>query len=272
VTASVTETTTKLALEGLTVSFGEHRVVEVERLELGVGEILGVAGESGSGKSSMANAVLGLSGYLGATLGGSIRLDGRELVGLPERELREIRGKQIAMIFQNPVATFNPTFAIGDIFRRALRLHGASKSEAKERAVAAMAEVLLPAEILDRYPHEVSGGQAQRTAIALAVALEAELLLADEPTSALDVTVQSEVIEILRRVREQQGLSVLLISHDLAVLGELCERIAVMKDGRVVEQGTTDQVLKRPEHPYTRELIASVLTVETPAAQGAGDA
>jgi peptide/nickel transport system ATP-binding protein len=256
----------KLAIRGLTVAFGGRCVVDVEQLDLAQGEILGVAGESGSGKSSMAAAVLGLTVHQGGVAAGSIALDGQELVGLDEGALREIRGSRIAMIFQNPAATFNPTFRIGDVFLRALRLHGATREEARARAERAMEEVLLTPALLERYPHEISGGQAQRTAIALAVALEAEVLVADEPTSALDVTVQSEIINILRRVREQQDLSVLIISHDLAVLGELCDRIAVMHDGKVVEQGASGQVLHQPAHEYTRELIASIPTLGAHAA------
>jgi ABC-type dipeptide/oligopeptide/nickel transport system ATPase component len=162
------------------------------------------------------------------------------------------------MIFQHPVSAFNPVFRVGDVFIRALRLHGASRAEALERARAALAEVMLARELLRRYPHELSGGQAQRIAVALAVALRAEVLIADEATSALDVTVQAEIVDLLERLREREGIAILFISHDLAVVGQLCDRVAVMQLGRLVETGSTAQVLHAPRDAYTRELIAAV--------------
>jgi peptide/nickel transport system ATP-binding protein len=162
------------------------------------------------------------------------------------------------LIFQHPVSAFNPVFRIGDVFLRALRLHGASRAEAVERARKALAEVLLPNALLERYPHQLSGGQAQRMAVALAVALRAEVLIADEATSALDVTVQAEIVDLLARLRELEGIAILFISHDLAVVGQLCDRVAVMQHGRIVEIGATEQVLHMASDPYTRELIAAV--------------
>lgn len=163
------------------------------------------------------------------------------------------------MIFQSPVPSFNPVFRVGDVFVRALLLHGApSRTEARRRAREALATVLLAPDLLERYPHELSGGQAQRVAIALALALRSEVLLADEPSSALDVTVQAEILELLRKLRGETGMSILFISHDLAVIAELCDRIAVMKDGSVVEEGLAGDVLSEPRHAYTRELVAAV--------------
>ena len=249
----------RLGLRDLHIAFGDREVVRLDRVDLGAGEVLGLAGESGSGKSMTALAITGLAPTMGATVTGSVILDGRELIGLPQSELRHVRGRQIAMIFQNPVSAFNPVFRVGEVMVRTLRLHtGASKGEATEAARGALAKVLLSPDLLGRYPHQLSGGQAQRVAIAIALALDAAVLLADEPTSALDVTVQAEIVEFLRRLRDERGMSVLFISHDLAVLAELCSRIVVMRDGRVVEEGRAAEVLARPEQDYTRELVAAV--------------
>lgn len=250
--------TPRLELADLKIAFGSHVVSDIPHLAIAPGEIVGLAGESGSGKSITAMAVLGLARTVGATVTGSVRLDGLELMGLPDRALREIRGRRIAMIFQSPVGSFNPVFKVGDVFRRALRSHGAPRDEASERMLHALEEVLLSPLLLDRYPHQLSGGQAQRVAIALALALRSEVLLADEPTSALDVTVQAEILDLLRNVREETGMSALFISHDLAVIAELCERIVVMKSGQIVEEGLAREVLTDPRDPYTRELVASV--------------
>jgi peptide/nickel transport system ATP-binding protein len=248
----------RLLLSDLRIMFGSRRAVDLESLRLGAGEIVGLAGESGSGKSMTAMAILGLATHVGATVEGSIRLDGEEIVGAPERRLREIRGKRIAAIFQSPVSAFNPVYRVGEGFIGALRLHGAGVADAKERAETAMREVLLSPDILRRYPHQLSGGQAQRVAIAQTLALRAEVLLADEPTSALDVTVQAEILDSLRRVRDEVGMSILFISHDLAVLAELSDRLAVMQRGVVVESGPTPQVLGDPRDDYTKELVAAV--------------
>jgi peptide/nickel transport system ATP-binding protein len=248
----------KLALRDVEIRFGERRVVAIDELDLAGEEILGLVGESGSGKSMTALAVLGLAETTGASVCGSIRLDGLELAGLSGRALRRVRGERVAMIFQNPVSAFNPVFRVGEIFLRTLRLHGLGRADARERAQAGMRDVLLSPDLLKRYPHQLSGGQAQRVAIALAVALRSEVLLADEPTSALDVTVQAEILELLRGLRDRDGMAILMISHDLAVIGQLCDRTAVMRDGRIVESGATASVLRSPQHPYTRELVAAV--------------
>ncbi|MDR2987583.1 MAG: ABC transporter ATP-binding protein [Nocardiopsaceae bacterium] len=251
-------TTGRLGISDLTVSFGSRRVVSIEELRLGHGEILGLAGESGSGKSMTTLAILGLAHTVGATVSGSITFDGQELTALPEDKLREIRGRRIAAIFQSPSTAFNPVYRVGSIVTKALRLHGASKSEAPDRAAEAMRQVLLSPDLMRRYPSQLSGGQLQRVAIALAIALRSEILLADEPTSALDVTVQAEVLDLLRDLRESIGMSILFISHDLAVVAELCDRVAVMRQGIIVEQGAARGVLSAPADPYTAELLESV--------------
>lgn len=250
--------TARLAISDLAISFGSRRVASIGDLRLGHAEIVGLAGESGSGKSMTTLAILGLASTVGATVNGSITLDGQELTGLSQEAMREIRGRRIAAIFQSPSTAFSPVYRVGTIVTRALRLHGTAKSEASDRAAEAMRQVLLSPDLMRRYPSQLSGGQLQRVAIALAVALRAEILLADEPTSALDVTVQAEVLDLLRDLRESIGMSILFISHDLAVVAELCDRVAVMREGLIVEQGPTSQVLSAPANPYTVELLESV--------------
>jgi peptide/nickel transport system ATP-binding protein len=248
----------KLEIRDLRVLFGDRLAASVAALDVGAGEIVGLAGESGSGKSMTIQAVLGLAGTVGAAVTGSIRLDGTELTGMSPAAIRAVRGRRIAAIFQSPAAAFNPVFRVGVIVTRALRLHGLSGAEARDRAAAAMRSVLLPPELLRRYPAQLSGGQLQRVAIALAIALRAEVLLADEPTSALDVTVQAEVLELLRELRDTRGMAILFVSHDLAVIAELCDRVAIMRSGEVIEQGATQEVIAAPQQDYTRELLAAV--------------
>ena len=248
----------KLQVRDLEVRFGERLAASAAALDVDAGEIVGLAGESGSGKSMTIQAVLGLAGTAGATVTGSIKLDGEELTGMSPARLRAIRGRRIAAIFQSPGQAFNPVFRVGTIVTRTLRLHGLSGAQARERAGAAMRSVLLSPELLRRYPSQLSGGQLQRVAIALAIALRADVLLADEPTSALDVTVQAEVLEVLRELRDSRGMAILFVSHDLAVIAELCDRVAIMRAGEVVEQGRTEQVIAAPRHDYTRELLAAV--------------
>jgi peptide/nickel transport system ATP-binding protein len=248
-----------IEIHDLSIAFGAREVVRLEHLEVGEGEILGLAGESGSGKSMTALAILGLAPTVGATVRGTIRFEGRDLLALSPRELRDVRGRRIAMVFQSPIASFNPVFRVGDLFVRSLLLHGArNRGEARARAEEALRGVLLAPDLLGRYPHQLSGGQAQRVAIALALALRSRVLLADEPTSALDVTVQAEILQLVRALRDERGMSVLFISHDLAVVAELCDRIAVMREGRIVEEGPADDVLRAPRHEYTRALVAAV--------------
>jgi ABC-type glutathione transport system ATPase component len=253
----------RLAIRDLDVRFGDRQVVDIGELSLDDAEIVGLAGESGSGKSMTTLAVLGLAHTVGATVRGSITLDGTELTGLSQQGLREVRGRRIAAIFQSPSMAFSPVFRVGSVVHRALRLHGMTKSEAAEAASRAMRQVLLSPDLLDRYPAHLSGGQLQRVAIAIALALRAEVLLADEPTSALDVTVQAEVLALIRDLREREGMSVLFISHDLAVVAELCDRVAIMRGGRIVEQGPAATVLAAPKDGYTADLLAAVPRIKS---------
>jgi ABC-type glutathione transport system ATPase component len=193
---------------------------------------------------------------VGATVRGSITLEGEELVDAPEKRLRELRGRRIAMIMQSPRGSLNPTMRLGRYFQRTLALHDVDDAETRMRE--ALADVNLDEGVLRRYPHQVSGGQAQRFAIALAVALRAQVLLADEPTSALDVTVQAQVVELLKRLRDEHGTAMLFISHDLAVVGQLSDRVLVMRNGAVVEQGDAQRVLRTPANEYTRALLDAV--------------
>jgi ABC-type glutathione transport system ATPase component len=248
----------KLEIRDLEVRFGDRVVASVADLAVGSGEIVGLAGESGSGKSMTIQAILGLAGTSGAAVTGSIKLDGTELTTLPEAGMRAVRGRRICAIFQSPSLAFNPVFQVGKIVTRTLRIHGLTAAEARDRAAAALRSLLLSPDLLRRYPSQLSGGQLQRVAIAIALALRAEVLLADEPTSALDVTVQAEVLELLRELRDASGMAILFVSHDLAVISELCDRVAIMRAGQVVEQGPASRVISAPQHAYTRELLAAV--------------
>ncbi|MEI6374374.1 MAG: ABC transporter ATP-binding protein [Actinomycetes bacterium] len=247
-----------ISVRDLRVSYGGTVVAHVPGFDLATGQVLGIAGESGSGKSQTALALMGLTRYSGGTVTGSVKLDGVELSTLSSKQWRSVRGRKIAMIMQSPRAALNPTISLGTLFARTLKLHGVPRSERHARMEQALAEVMLDPQILTRYPHEVSGGQAQRFAIALVAALRVDVLIADEPTSALDVTVQSEVIDVLRNLRESHGTAIVFISHDLAVISELADRVMVMRGGEVVEQGLTEQILHEPAEQYTRDLVAAV--------------
>ncbi|HUF50121.1 MAG TPA: ABC transporter ATP-binding protein [Longimicrobiales bacterium] len=227
------------------------------------GEVLGIVGESGCGKSVTSLSIMQLipqpPGELMA--GSSIRFKGEELVGAPERRLREIRGNDIAMIFQEPMTSLNPVFTVGDQIGEALRLHrGVKKSEARARAVEMLQLVGIPnpEERVDTYPHQLSGGQRQRVMIAMALSCDPELLMADEPTTALDVTIQAQILELLADLRKRLGMAVILITHDLGVVAEVCDRVVVMYAGQVVEHGTVEQIFRDPRHPYTEGLLQAV--------------
>lgn len=228
-------------------------------LELTRGEIFGIVGESGSGKSTLANAVMGLLPG-NATVTGSIKVNGREVVGLGDDELRQMRGKEAAMIFQDASASLDPTWPVGDQIAETLRAHRAiSRADAKARAVALMTEMGI-ADAASRYgdvPHRLSGGMRQRIVIAAALANDPQLLIADEPTTALDVTLQAQVLQLIDTLRRQHGTTVLLITHDLGVVAQVCDRVGVMHGGKLLEMGEARRLLSRPGHPYTRALLAA---------------
>ena len=256
-------------VRNLTVSYGDRQVSSMPDLKIWAGECIAVVGESGSGKSTLLQAMLGLLAGTPATTTGTITVDGIDVLRASERRLRSVRGSRVALVMQSPQSSLNPTMRLGTLIRRVLKRHGVTGAEADARIETALASVRLPTAILRRHPGEVSGGQAQRFAIALAVALEAGVIAADEPTSALDVTVQAEVIGVLQRLRAERGLAVVLVSHDLALVSSVADRIIVMKDGQVVDDGDVDHVLYRSETPYTRALIAAVPTLEPMLQPGA---
>jgi oligopeptide transport system ATP-binding protein len=245
---------------------GPVRAVDRLSFSIAAGEALGIVGESGAGKSQTALALLGLQPP-GATVQGSIQFDGQELVGLRERTFNRLRGHRIAMIFQDPMTSLNPYLRVGDQVGEVLRRHrGMSKAQARAECERLFDAVKIPAaaQRVDSYPHELSGGQRQRVMIAIALAGEPELLLADEPTTALDMTVQAQVVGLLEELRHSLGIALLLITHDLGLVGELCDRVLVMYAGREVESGPTPSVLRFPAHPYTRGLLDARPRLDSP--------
>jgi oligopeptide/dipeptide ABC transporter ATP-binding protein len=242
-------------------SEGEAVAVDGVCIHIGEGETLGVVGESGCGKSVTALSIMRLvQSPPGRIAGGTIEFDGRDLLALSENEMREVRGNDIAMIFQEPMTSLNPVFTIGNQISEALILHrGLSKRDARNEAINLLDLVEIPAAALriDDYPHQLSGGMRQRVMIAMALSCSPRLLIADEPTTALDVTIQAQILDLLRSLQEQLGMAMMLITHDLGVVAEQAERVVVMYAGRVIEEGYVDDVLSAPAHPYTRGLLAS---------------
>ncbi len=238
------------------------RAVGGVTLHVEPGECLGIIGESGSGKTVTALSVMGLvASPPGVITGGAIRYRGTDLVGAPYRELRRLRGDRIAYIFQDPLATLHPLFTVGDQIVEAIRVHhDVPRAEAWDRALALLRQVRIPNpdSRAQSYPHELSGGMRQRVGIAMALANEPEIIIADEPTTALDVTVQAQILSLLDDLRRERGLAIIFITHDFGIVGQLCDRVAVMYAGKIVEEGPTAEVLGDPAHPYTLRLIASV--------------
>jgi oligopeptide/dipeptide ABC transporter ATP-binding protein len=256
--------TALLSVEHLTTVFelprGPAPAVDDVSFEIRAGETLGLVGESGSGKSVTALSILRLVQPPGRISGGAIRFNGQNLLTLSERDMQAVRGADIALIFQEPMTALNPVFTIGDQIAETLTVHGrATRRDAKARAVELLRAVRIPdaAARVGDYPHQLSGGMRQRVLIAMAIACKPSLVIADEPTTALDVTIQAEVLDLLREMKDTFHLSLLLITHDLGVIAETADRVAVMYAGRIVETGPVRAVLRDPQHPYTRGLLAS---------------
>jgi peptide/nickel transport system ATP-binding protein len=254
-----------LQVEHLTVTFetAPAPVVAVDDVSFSIarGETLGVVGESGSGKSVTAFSILRLLQPPGRITAGRVLFQGRDLLSLSEREMREVRGAGISLIFQEPMTALNPVMRVGDQIAEALTVHNkATRREARERAVELLESVRIPdaARRVRDYPHQLSGGMRQRVMIAIALACRPPLVIADEPTTALDVTIQAQVLDLMRDLKSRLDLALLLITHDFGVIAEMADRVAVMYKGRIVEEGPVRQILREPRHEYTRALLAAV--------------
>ncbi len=263
-------TTPVLELEGLQTHFFTHggvvKAVDGVDLQVAAGEILGLVGESGSGKSITGFSVIGLIDPPGRIAGGHIRYLGEELVGASEQRLQQLRGKEIAMIFQDPMMTLNPVLRVDTQMVEAIHAHekvSAAAALGRARDTLAMVGIPSPEERLKSYPHQLSGGMRQRVAIAIALLNQPKLIIADEPTTALDVTIQAQILYEVQKLCRETGTAMIWITHDLAVVSGLADHIAVMYAGRIVESGSTDEVIRHPSHPYTRGLIDSIPTRAT---------
>ncbi len=251
---------------GFTTEDGRLQAVDGVSFDVAPGEVVAIVGESGSGKSVTAQTIIGLTRSPNARIEGSVKLRSAELLEASEGELQQVRGEQVGMVFQDPMTSFNPVYRLGDQIAEAIRAHRGEvgKSEAHERAVELLDSVGIAkaAQRVDDYPHEFSGGMRQRAMIAMALALEPDLLIADEPTTALDVTVQAQILALLERLNQERGLATILITHDLGVVAEVADRVLVMYAGRVVEQGTLDEIFYDPQHPYTWGLLGSLTRID----------
>jgi ABC-type dipeptide/oligopeptide/nickel transport system ATPase component len=250
-----------LSVHNLRTVFGPLVAVDDVSFEVRKGETLGLVGESGSGKSVAAFSIIRLVQEPGRVVGGRVMFQGRDLLSLPEAEMRRVRGAGIGFVFQEPMAALNPVMRVGAHIAEALTVHGlASRSEARARAIELLRAVRItdPEKRVDDYPHQLSGGMRQRVMVAIALACKPPLLIADEPTTALDVTVQAQVLELLRDMKREFDLSMLLITHDFGVIAETADRVAVMYRGKIVEQAPVRDIFRNPQHPYTKGLLASI--------------
>ena len=262
-------TTPILSVRNLRVEFpvrhGVLTAVDNVSFDIAPGEVLGVVGESGAGKSMTGTAVIGLLEPPGRIAGGEVWLQGRRIDNLPPDQMRKLRGKRIGMVFQDPLTSLNPLYRVGEQIIETIRTHApVSEAEARRRALALLTEVGIQgaAARIDSYPHEFSGGMRQRVVLALALCAEPELIIADEPTTALDVSIQAQIINLLKKLCRERGAAVLLITHDMGVIAETADRVAVMYAGRIAEIGPVRDVVQHPRHPYTKGLMGSIPTLE----------
>ena len=244
---------------------GEVKALNDVSIHLREGEVLGIVGESGSGKSVTAYSLMGLTAYPGRLIGGSLYFNGHQVDQMTDKEMRGIRGNEISIIFQDPMTSLNPVYTIGNQIMEAVLLHtDKTKAQAKERAKELLELVGInePEKRLKQYPHELSGGMRQRVMIAIALACEPKLLIADEPTTALDVTIQAQILELMMELKDKLGMAIIMITHDLGVVASMCERIAVMYAGKVIEYGTAEDIFYNPKHQYTKGLIRSIPRID----------
>lgn len=261
-----------ISVRNLRVEFvtrrGVLRAIDDVSFDIAKGEVLGVVGESGAGKSVTGSAIIGLIEPPGRIAGGEILLHGKRIDNLPQEEMRRIRGRKVAMIFQDPLTSLNPLYRVGEQLVETILTHtDLSPAAARERAIALLAEVGIPApdKRIDGYPHEFSGGMRQRVVIALALSCEPDFIVADEPTTALDVSVQAQIIALIKKLCRERGTAVMLVTHDMGVIAETADRVAVMYAGRVAEIGPVRDVVRHPLHPYARGLMGAIPTLESNA-------
>ena len=259
-----------LEVKDLRTSFftpaGEVKAVNGVSFNLDHGKVLGIVGESGSGKSVTAYSILQILTHPGRIVGGSIRFNGQELVGLSDNEMRKIRGNKISIIFQDPMTSLNPVYTVGNQLMEAIRIHtGRNREQAKARAAEMLTLVGInePEKRLKQYPYELSGGMRQRVMIAMALACEPDILIADEPTTALDVTIQAQILELMQDLQKKLGMAIIMITHDLGVIADMCDEVVVMYAGSICERGTADAIFYRPRHEYTKGLLRSIPNIDS---------
>ena len=240
---------------------GEVKALNDISIQMNEGDVLGIVGESGSGKSVTAYSIMGLTDRAGRLIGGTIEFNGHKINEMSEKELQKIRGNEVSIIFQDPMTSLNPVYTIGNQIREVIMLHtNKDKKQAQERAIELLTLVGInePEKRLKQYPHELSGGMRQRVMIAIALACEPKLLIADEPTTALDVTIQAQILELMMELKNKIGMSIIMITHDLGIVASICQKIAVMYAGKIVEYGTVEDIFYNPKHEYTKGLLNSI--------------
>jgi oligopeptide transport system ATP-binding protein len=245
---------------------GEVKALNDVTIRLGEGEVLGVVGESGSGKSVTAYSLMGLVAHPGKLIGGTIEFNGHKINDMSEKEMCKMRGNEVSIIFQDPMTSLNPVYTIGNQIEEVIRLHtDKDRKQAHERAreLLELVGINEPEKRLKQYPHELSGGMRQRVMIAIALACEPKLLIADEPTTALDVTIQAQILELMIELKEKLGMAIIMITHDLGIVANMCEKIAVMYAGHIIEYGTADDIFYNPRHEYTKGLLRSIPRLDT---------